>query len=301
MAIAECNTAVDSRGRELLQHGTVAFPVACYHDDFNKMDVPWHWHEELEAVLISAGSCTLAAGNEKITLNAGDGFFINSGILHSAWDDAATGCRFHSLVFHPRLVGGSLDSVFYQSYLQPLMDHPALEYIPLYSSIPWQKAALEAIETAWQSCRAEPAFYEFQVRSALSELICLLHENRPAVRRPSSEKNLRDAERIKVMLAFIHEHIASELTTRRIAACAMISESEALRCFRCTIGTSPIQYVKQYRIQQAAQLLESHDKISDIAARCGFQDMSYFTKTFRELKGCTPTEYRRVSKNTSHQ
>ncbi|MBQ7800964.1 MAG: AraC family transcriptional regulator [Oscillospiraceae bacterium] len=292
MAIGECNTTVDSRGRELLQHGTVAFPIACYHDDFRKMNVPWHWHEELEAVVISEGSCTVAAGSEKIVLHAGEGFFINSGVLHGAWDNAATGCRFHSLVFHPRLVGGSLDSVYYQSYLQPLLADPSLEIIPLRPEIPWQKGALEAIESAWQQCLREADGYEFQARNALSELIWLLHRNLNAPRRHTSEKSLRDAERIKTMLSFIHGNFASELTTRAIASSAMISESEALRCFRATIGTTPIQYVKQYRIQQAAQLLDTPEKISDIAARCGFQDMSYFTRTFRELKGCTPTEYR---------
>ena len=299
MVFSECNTTVDSRGRELLQHGTTAFPIACYHDDFRKMDVPWHWHEELEAVFISEGSCTVAAGSEKFLLHAGEGFFINSGILHGAWDEASTGCRFHSLVFHPRLVGGSLDSVFYQSYIQPLLGNPALEILALSSSIPWQKSALQAIETAWQRCLQESDGYEFQVRNALSELIWLLQRNLPAAQQHSSEKTLRDGERIKTMLAFIHENYASELSTRSIAASAMISDSEALRCFRATIGTTPIRYVKQYRIQQAATLLASQEKVSDIASRCGFQDMSYFTKTFREINGRTPTAYRKAKKNAN--
>ena len=59
------------------------------------------------------------------------------------------------------------------------------------------------------------------------------------------------------------------------------------------IGRSPIQYVKQVRIQKAAELLLGTDlKISDIGLQCGFQEMSYFAKAFRELKGCTPHEFR---------
>lgn len=293
MALAECIGAVAENGRELIDHGTVAFPIACYHDDFRVMYVPWHWHEELEAVLISEGSCTVAAGNEKRTLHAGEGFFINSGVLHGAWDTESTGCRFHSLVFHPRLVGGSLDSVFHQRYIQPLLNRTALEMVVFSPDISWQAAALDAIETAWQLCLREGDGYEFKVRSALSELICLLHRNLPPPDLPMSGKAARDAERIKTMLSYIHDNFSSELTTAQIAASAMVSDSEALRCFRTTIGTTPIQYVKQYRIQQAAMLLSSGKKISDAAAACGFQDMSYFTKTFREQKGCTPSEYRK--------
>ena len=60
------------------------------------------------------------------------------------------------------------------------------------------------------------------------------------------------------------------------------------------IGCTPIRYVKQVRIQKAAELLASTKrKISDIGAECGFQEMSYFAKIFRELKGCTPGDFRK--------
>ena len=96
------------------------------------------------------------------------------------------------------------------------------------------------------------------------------------------------------MLRCIHGQFDCELTTAAIAATASVSESECLRCFRKTIGTTPIQYLKQYRIRQSAkQLAETGLKISDIAVSCGFQDMSYFTKAFREQMGCTPTQYRK--------
>ncbi len=97
------------------------------------------------------------------------------------------------------------------------------------------------------------------------------------------------------MLQFVQEHIQEELTISSIAQSAAISESECLRCFREMLGTTPIRYVRQLRIQRAAELLESTGlKIAEIAALCGFQEMSYFSKTFREAKGCTPKEYRRV-------
>lgn len=293
MALSECLSQVDSSGRELLQHGTITFPIACYHDDFGKMDVPWHWHEELELAIVTDGSAIVTAGSQKYTLHAGDGFFINAGVLHAAWDLDHTRCRFHSLCFHPRLVGGSLDSVFYQDFVAPLCRNKAFESLLLRPSLPWQRHILEAAEQAWQLCTNEPASYQFGVRTALSEIIWELVKHMPSLQPQTSGKNARDAERIKTMLTHIHENFSSELTTGSIAASAAISESEALRCFRATIGTSPIQYVKQYRIQQATARLGTSEKISDIAVQCGFQDMSYFTKSFREFKGMTPSQYRK--------
>ena len=64
MPLSLCNSTVDSQGRELLEHGTVQFPVACYHDDLQESEVPWHWHEELEAVVVTEGCTIVAAGNQ---------------------------------------------------------------------------------------------------------------------------------------------------------------------------------------------------------------------------------------------
>lgn len=294
MALAECNTTVDQSGRELIEHGSVAFPIACYEDDFRIMDVPWHWHEEWEAVRITQGSCLVAAGDQKATLSVGEGFFIHSGALHGCWDTEHSGCRFHSLVFHPRLVGSGMDSIFHQQFVKPLMDHSGPELIILKPDITWQKEALEAIESAWQSCVREEAGFPFRVRNALSELIFLLCSNLSASMPPFKEKGSRNALRIKTMLSWIHSHFDTEITTAEIASIASVSESECLRCFRSTIGITPIQYLKQYRLRQAAKrLAETNEKVSDIAASCGFQDMSYFTRAFREFTGSVPTQYRK--------
>lgn len=293
MTLSECCIRINRHGQELIDHGTCAFPVAIYQDDFHTMNVPWHWHPEWEAVYIVEGSCTVAAGSNKRKLHAGEGFFINSGVLHGCWDLENTGCMFHSVVFHPRLIGGDPESTFHRNYALPLMENRALEWMPLLPGDPGQREALLAIERAWQACSREESGFEFSVRSALSQLVLQLWKQMPRQSPQPETRLLRDTQRIKTMLACIHENYGREMTVAQIAASVSISESECLRCFRASIGTTPIQYLKQYRIRQAAKLLTaSDDMISDIAARCGFQDMSYFTKSFREQMHCTPTQYR---------
>ncbi len=298
MAVFSDSVHVDETGRDIAHHGTDAFPVASYHDDLSKYDIAWHWHEEMEAIVLTQGSMVIAAGNRKYTLQEGEGFFINSGALHGAWSLDTTGCQFHSLVFHPRLVGGSNDSVFFQNYVQPLMKNTALEGAVLSPRISWQADAIEAIENAWQACAREPIGYEFQVRTNLSQLLCQMQSTFPESGAPN-KKQLRAAERIKNMLRFIHENFARDLNTSDIAGSTGVSDSECLRCFHTIIGTTPIQYLRQYRIQRSAQMLmDTEWPISEIAIRCGFQDVSYFTKTFRELRGCAPSEYRAKKEQT---
>lgn len=294
MAISQCNAVVDRQGRELTERGTAQFPIACYHDDLQKEAVPWHWHDDLEALIVSEGCAVVAAGAEKRALRQGEGIFINSGVLHAAWAADGLPCRVHSLVFHPRLVGGGLDSVFWQSYTEPLTRNAALQSVCLDASAPWRREGAQAVERAWQSCALERRGYEFEVRDTLSRLIFLLCENCPAVQAEPSEKALRDGERIKTMLQYIQEHFDGELCLRSVAQSASVSESECLRRFRCAIGLSPMQYVLQYRIQKAAGLLSSTTfSVAEVGARCGFLETSYFIKAFRMQKGCTPGGYRR--------
>lgn len=297
MTPCACNSLADRHGRELTKHGSTGFPAACYLDDLKKESVPWHWHDELEAFLVVKGSAVLAAGTKKYVLKAGDGCFINAGVLHSVWPEDPIACILHSLVFHPRLIGGSLDSIFWQDYVHPLITNPVLKSVCFRaetSAPEWNRTALQAVGDAWKSfVHAQPG-YEFRIRSALSELLFLLTAHQPAAGKPPSDKILRDGERIKRMLSYIEEHYPEDLHSSAIAQAAAISESECLRCFRSTIGTTPMQYVKQFRIQAASGLLLSTEfKIADIATRCGFQDTSYFTKTFREMKGMTPQAYRK--------
>ena len=70
MALAPCQTAVDSSGRELVEHGTTGLPVACYHDDLGRRDVPWHWHDELEAAVVTEGCAVVSAGESKRVIRA---------------------------------------------------------------------------------------------------------------------------------------------------------------------------------------------------------------------------------------
>lgn len=294
MVIDPFDCSVDASGREQVVHGSSDFPIACYYNDLVLIPVLMHWHEELEAGIVTEGTAVISIGSEKHELHAGEGFFINTGVLHDAYPKEGEPCRIHSMVFHPRLVGGSTDSVFHRRYLRPLLENPTLDYVVFRPKDEGCQEALSAIQSAWVSCYEERPGFEFAVRSALSSLLWQLHCHKPESRTPPSTKSLRDAERIKLMLSYIHENYPLSISTLSIAACAALSESECLRCFRSTIGTTPIQYLKQHRLRQAAaQLLATGDKVSEIAERCGFQDMSYFTKAFRESEGCTPSEYRK--------
>lgn len=293
MALSPNGVRANQQGREIKRHGTAMFPVACYNDDLRVESVGWHWHEELEAMIVEVGSMYVAVGKTKMKLCQGDGIFINTGCLHAAWPAEPGPCRLRSATFHARFIGGSQESLFWQKYVLPVTDNPSVKFVVMDGSEPWHMQALHYFSRAWESCANEEEGFEFRMRYGLSMMLCLIADHVKTQAKPLPPRLLRDHERIKLMIGYIQDHYGEEITVDGIAASATISESECLRCFRGILGTTPIQYVKQFRVQKAEEMLKTTaEKVETIAGECGFPDTSYFIKTFRQMKGMTPNQFR---------
>lgn len=115
----ETDIVADAEGRELVQHGSALFPIACYAEDLASYSVAWHWHEEFEYILTIQGPLHVDVNKTRLTLQTGQGIFLNSGALHSV-EQAEGTALLHSGVFQPRLVGG-MDTIFWQKLIRPLL------------------------------------------------------------------------------------------------------------------------------------------------------------------------------------
>ena len=111
------NIVASEKGRELVQHGSALFPIACYAEDLSSYSVAWHWHEEFEYVLCTKGPLHVDVNKTHLTLQTGQGVFINSGVLHAVEQAPEGTALLHSGVFHPRLVGG-MDTIFWQKLIR---------------------------------------------------------------------------------------------------------------------------------------------------------------------------------------
>ncbi len=292
MALSFCPTVTDVHQKELAERGSLAFPIACYADDLSQMTVPWHWHEELEFVVVASGVPLFRLENAVFTLSPGEGILINAGALHTIEDDG-NGVILHSGVFHPRLIG-SPDSLFWQQSVAPLLADFGRRFWVFRPTEAWQNRVLTSFLSCWQSMADEPDGYENRVRFELTDALTVLRQHHLSSAHPFSEQEQIQAERIRMMLEYIEQHFAEAISLTEIAGSIAVSPSVCLRCFEKTLGTTPIQYVKQFRLEKAATMLRTTQlSAKEIAFACGFNDVSYFTKAFREKNGCTPTAYRK--------
>ena len=106
---------------------------------------------------------------------------------------------------------------------------------------------------------------------------------------PDSRALLRIAEAI----SHLEVHFTEDISLDHLADIACMSKRSFIRTFHAAMGTAPITYLIQLRINHAAILLRTSDAdITDIAFRAGFQDSNYFTRQFRKLLGIPPRQYR---------
>lgn len=287
-----CSTIVKTTKdkREIQAHGSAEFPVAAYYlisDNTPSTTIDWHWHEEFEIIHIKEGVCHIEVPGKKCILEKGDTAIINANTLH--YIPSFPLFYLESFVFSPLLTVGDKNSVFYKKYISRLLNMPSA---PLWVSK--RKEDEELFEKAYLAIKNEDEFYEFTVREALSELLLTVYGK-------TDENNVddriseRDKKRIGSMLEYIHSNFASPVTLDDIASSALISPREALRCFKRTIGRSPIEYLVKYRLMMSADALknEKDKSISEIASSFGFDSPSYFSKEFKTYYHKTPKEYRK--------
>lgn len=283
---------------EKILHMTPAFPYICCHvemDTYPGGYIPWHWHDELEFIYVQRGCVEYHIKNKTITLSTGEGCFMNSNVLHMLKPEK----NCHSSIlqaqtFKKIFLGGFYNSIFQQKYLDPIVNCKSLEYFKFSPDIPEQAHIIDKLQLSYRIAEQQQFGYEFQIREILSSIwIALLHETQSIVSKKKIKSSV-DNERIKAMISFIQGHYSEKISVEDIASCVNISERACYRCFMNTIGMTPVEYLLQYRIRMAEDLLTSSSKsITEICTIVGFNNSSYFSKVFQAVLKCTPREYRK--------
>lgn len=288
---------------EKILHMTPEFPYISCHvemDTYTGGYIPWHWHDELELIYIHRGCVEYHIKNRIITLHEGEGCFMNSNVLHLLRPQP--GCKgsvLYAQTFKKMFLGGFYNSIFEQKYLEPVVSCRSLEYYKFTPDTPVQREILEKLKLSYHIAEEQDFGYEFRTRDILSEVwLLLIREVQPIVSKKKIKSTVEN-DRIKTMISFIRENYQNRLSVKDIAASANISERVCYRCFTHTIGMTPVEYLLQYRIRAAEDLLSSTSRsITEICTSVGFNNSSYFTKTFQNTLHCTPSEYRKRHLNS---
>lgn len=105
---------------------------------------------------------------------------------------------------------------------------------------------------------------------------------------------------IRTVVDFLHDHYKEQIGLTEAARAAGLNPAYLSYLFKQEMGVGLSNYILDLRIECARGLLVStNEKIKDVAAKSGFNDYHYFSKTFKKLNGCSPADYRKMEKENT--
>lgn len=101
--------------------------------------------------------------------------------------------------------------------------------------------------------------------------------------------------RIAKTVLYIRKHLNEAIELEKLAEISCLSKDHFIRLFKKELGTTPLQYINQKKIEKPQLLLITEElAVKEIAFQLAFDDYSYFNRLFKKTTGVTPQEYRRL-------
>lgn len=245
-----------------------------------------HWHRALEINWITRGSGIYIINGREYPFEQGDLFLIDSDDLHRAYE--GKDLEMVIVMFEPSLL------VSEQRY-----DHEILLPFrgtgPQFSNqISHQHSRSIALVQYIADMRKEYEATQRGYSSALHGLLLLflteinryfLHEEGE-----KSRANTKHLEQIRNVIGVMEAELSYPWTLKELADRIHLSPSRFSALFSRIVGTSPMNYLVQLRLEYAVELLtQGEQSILNIAESSGFRNLSNFNRLFLQHVGVSPT------------
>lgn len=275
-------------------HGKPEFPFAVYPCSFevNQRGTPLHWHEELEIMYIVSGSGWINVQGERLAVGAGDMVLVAPQKVHGIDQDRNNEMTHYALLFRPSM----LESGYAQSLKGKGRGLPV--YLPRGDRLNGKLAPL-ILELSLNRKKADSE-YALMIMSQLYAIAYhIIHESREP-EETESDRHM-NYDRLKVVLEYLRENYAREITVEEAASMCGFSASHFMKLFRELTGSSFTQYLKNLRLDTAAeQLRTTEGRVGDIAEAVGFRNLPYFTRAFGCRFHMSPLNYREMTGSSRH-
>lgn len=279
-----------SQLKEKAQHGDILFPIKFYSTSLLPIypEVPIHWHPEMEFTMIVEGSADYSIDFCDYHVSKGDFICIQPNLLHAAKIMSKGSLLSDSFVFHLNLLGSSSADLCTLQYLTPILEGSLkLPHVisPHHPSYPELRRFFTLLTGC---CSKKLPGYELEVKALLFHLLSILNN---CAETHHTKSDSTHSERLKGVFRYLHDHYTEDITVEDAARICHITPSHFMHYFKEKSGTTFNRYLNQYRLNQSALLLTQGTPVSEAAFSCGFNNLPYFYKRFREYYHMTPREF----------
>jgi len=249
-----------------------------------------HFHDVYHVILVTTGVGHFTLGTEFVPVRTGHLSLLSPNEPHSFANAQGETTEYAELTFEFRAPSGKVLTRPWHEVISAWTGRACQPCGAGIAPVELQALVSGEIERIVRLGLAQDRDYPLEQHLGLARVCLGLYQHlyQPAERaaEPTGLERVRD---------YIHKHFAEELSLRELAKLARCTANYLSRSFKAAYGVTPIRYQRQIRIHAAADLLRTTEQpIKRVAELTGFQDVYFFTRSFRQVLGQPPGRYRKA-------
>lgn len=270
------------------------FPIQLLKSESNSTMITFnsHWHEQLEILYFTEGNAIIQCNSVSYEAGPGDLIIINSNELHTGYNPG-NHLAYYCFNIDPSLIHSCFIDTCEMKYIAPIERNMILFENKVYGD----SSIIECINTVICEYECKETAYELVIKSCSYKLLAMLIRNHvtKVISQAEYEKSLSYLERLAKVLNYIEENYNEKITVEELSSMSNLSSYYFCRLFKRVTGKTMNEYINTFRINKADYLLKNTDmNITEVAMATGFNDINYFSRTFKKYKKVSPSQSKKV-------
>ena len=277
--------------KENKPHGTKDDPFSTYHikNGGRSFQIPVHWHDELEIIYVKSGFLTVSISGENYIGTPGDAFVVSPGNLHLMGSQTGT-VDYYTFLFPLKYISFRTDDMLDEKLLEPLNSGHLMICPRVKDTAKELCEQLIEIYEAKNDESVSKITTQVRTKIILLQFILEMWKKGFVIENDTSGRNTIEKE----MVSYIQQNFTGKISLREFGEQFHLSEKYISRYFKEHFHITLSQYVTYLRLEHAKQLLQDTDiPVTDVAMQSGYQNVSYFIRSFQKAYAVSPLKYRK--------
>lgn len=277
--------------KENKPHGTKDDPFSTYHiqNGGQSFQIPVHWHDELEIIYVKSGFLTVNISGENYIGKPGDAFVVSPGNLHFMGSQTGT-VDYFTFLFPLKYIAFRTDDMLDDKLIEPLNSGHLMISPEIKDTVKEQCEQLAGVYAAEIDKSESKITNQIKKKIILLQFIHELWKKGFIVENDTTGRNTVEKE----MVSYIQQNYTGKILLREFGEQFHLSEKYISRYFKEHFHITLSQYVTYLRLEHAKQMLQETDiSVTEVAMQSGYQNISYFIRSFKKTYGVSPLKYRK--------
>ena len=277
--------------KENKPHGTKDDPFSTYHIENvgRSFQIPVHWHDEFEIIYVRSGFLTVSISGESYIGKTGDAFVVSPGNLHLMGSDTGI-VDYYTFLFPLKYISFRTDDMLDEKLLEPLNSGHLMIGPRVKDTAKELCEQLIEIYMAKKDESESKIATQVRTKIILLQFILEMWKKGFVIENDTSGRNTVEKE----MVSYIQQNFTGKISLREFGEQFHLSEKYISRYFKEHFHITLSQYVTYLRLEHAKKLLQDTDiPVTDVAMQSGYQNVSYFIRSFQKAYAVSPLKYRK--------